>query len=89
MKEAVNHPSHYGGEDNPYEVIKVMRAWLSADEYRGALKFNVHKYLARAGKKDNAKRAEDAAKAAWYSARLAEFEAELIEQERQEFRRAE
>ena len=23
----VNHPNHYGGEENPYEVIKVCEAW--------------------------------------------------------------
>lgn len=22
MPDAVNHPAHYGGEDNPYEAIK-------------------------------------------------------------------
>jgi hypothetical protein len=26
-KEHVNHPTHYGGEDNPYEAIKVIDAW--------------------------------------------------------------
>ena len=26
-KEQVNHPQHYGGEDNPYEAIKVIDAW--------------------------------------------------------------
>ena len=26
-KEMVNHPSHYGGKDNPYEVIKVIENW--------------------------------------------------------------
>lgn len=27
MSDAVNHPDHYGGEDNPYEAIKVIEAW--------------------------------------------------------------
>lgn len=27
MSDAVNHPAHYGGEDNPYEAIKVIEAW--------------------------------------------------------------
>ena len=27
MAEAVNHPPHYGGADNPYEAIKVIEAW--------------------------------------------------------------
>lgn len=70
--ERVNHPAHYGGADNPYEVIKVLRAWLTPEEYRGFLKGNVHKYLARARLKGNA--SEDAAKAAWYANALTEFE---------------
>ena len=62
-KEMVNHPSHYGGADNQYEVIKVCEAWdLHADAYL----FNVVKYVARAGKKDPAKELEDLKKAAFY-----------------------
>jgi len=62
-KEMVNHPSHYGGEGNVYEVIKVCEAWdLHADAYL----FNVVKYVARAGKKDPAKELEDLKKAAFY-----------------------
>lgn len=48
MAEAVNHPSHYGGKNNPYEAIKVIEAW--------ELGFNLGntvKYISRAGKKDN------------------------------------
>jgi len=62
-KEMVNHPGHYGGKDNVYEVIKVCEAWdLHADAYL----FNVVKYVARAGKKDPAKELEDLKKAAFY-----------------------
>ncbi len=25
--ERVNHPVHYGGQDDPYEAIKVIEAW--------------------------------------------------------------
>jgi hypothetical protein len=47
-KEMVNHPEHYGGQDNPYEVVKVCEAWgLDKDAYI----FNVVKYVARAGNK--------------------------------------
>ena len=61
--EMVNHPSHYGGEENPYEVIKVCEAWdLDKDAYL----FNVVKYIARAGKKDRAKELEDLRKAFFY-----------------------
>lgn len=58
-KEAINHPLHYGGEDNPYEVIKVIEAW--------GLNFNLGntvKYIGRAHHKG--KLLEDLKKAAWY-----------------------
>jgi hypothetical protein len=62
-KEMVNGPAHYGGVDNPYEVIKVCEAWgLDLDAYL----FNVVKYVARAGKKDDTKELEDLKKAAFY-----------------------
>jgi len=67
MIETVNHPPHYGGADNPYEVIKVLEAWLTRDEFIGAMKFNIQKYLARANAKNGS---EDYAKASWYSAYL-------------------
>jgi hypothetical protein len=59
VSDPVNHPPHYGGEDNPYEAIKVIEAW--------GLGFhigNVVKYLSRAGKKGAA--VEDLKKARWY-----------------------
>lgn len=63
MNEMVNHPTHYGGEENVYEVIKVCEAWeLDKDAYL----FNVVKYIARAGKKDKQKEIEDLNKALWY-----------------------
>jgi hypothetical protein len=66
-KEAVNHPSHYGGKDNPYEAIKII-------EYSGAnfLVGNTLKYLLRAGKKYTVDKnsevhaLEDLKKARWY-----------------------
>ncbi|NDB29731.1 DUF3310 domain-containing protein, partial [archaeon] len=49
-KEQVNHPDHYGGEDNPYEVVKVAESWgVDKDAYL----FNVLKYIGRSGKKDD------------------------------------
>lgn len=71
MSDAVNHPKHYGGEDNPHEVIKVLEAWLTPEEFAGFCKGNVHKYLARAGKKGDP--SSDVAKAAWYSKRLEDY----------------
>lgn len=60
-KDNVNHPSHYGGEDNVYEAIKVIEDWN--------LNFrlgNSVKYIARAGKKDPSKTLEDLLKAKFY-----------------------
>lgn len=59
--EHVNHPSHYGGEGNPYEAIKVIEAWDL-----GFCLGNTIKYISRAGKKDPEKEFEDLQKAAWY-----------------------
>ena len=62
-KEMVNHPNHYGGKENLYEVVKVCEAWdLDKDAYL----FNVVKYVARAGKKDTDKEIQDLKKALWY-----------------------
>jgi len=57
--EMVDHPTHYGGEDNTYEAIKVIEAW--------DLGFNLGntiKYVSRAGKKLDI--LEDLEKASWY-----------------------
>lgn len=63
MEDMVNHPAHYGGKDDPYEVIKVIEAWeLDRDFYLA----NAVKYIARAGKKDQAKEIEDLEKAVFY-----------------------
>lgn len=66
VKEAVNHPKHYGG-DTTYETIKVIEAW--------DLNFNLGntvKYISRAGKKGN--KLEDLKKAMWYLKREIENE---------------
>ena len=60
----ISHPSHYGGEDNIYECIKVLRAWMSDDEFKGFLRGNVIKYLCRCEKKEN--EMADLKKAKWY-----------------------
>ena len=59
--EMVNHPSHYGGIDNPYEAIKVIDAWDL-----GFCLGNTVKYISRAGKKHKEKELEDLKKALWY-----------------------
>jgi len=60
-KEMINHPIHYGGEDNPYEAIKVIDAWGL-----GFCLGNTVKYISRAGMKDPEKELEDLKKALWY-----------------------
>lgn len=57
--EAVAHPAHYGGKDNPYEAIKVIEAWDL-----GFCLGNTVKYICRAGKKSAL--LEDLKKARWY-----------------------
>ena len=69
MKEEINHPERYGG-DSVYECIKVLKAWLSEEVYRGFLQGNAIKYLCRLGKKDE--RAQELKKARWYIDRLIE-----------------
>lgn len=59
--ETVNHPVHYGGGNNPYEVIKVIEAW-NLDFHLG----NTLKYIARAGVKNADTELEDLKKALWY-----------------------
>lgn len=61
MAEMVNHPAHYGGENNPYETIKVIEAWGL-----GFCLGNTVKYIARYGKKDAADAIDDLKKARWY-----------------------
>lgn len=59
--ENVNHPSHYGGADNPTEAIKVIEAWQL-----GFNLGNTVKYISRAGKKSKETNLEDLKKARWY-----------------------
>lgn len=63
--EAVNHPPHYGGDDDPYEAIKVIEAW-GLGFHLG----NTVKYISRAGKKSGATLLQDLKKARWYLDRL-------------------
>jgi len=59
MADAVNHPPHYGGADNPYEAIKVIEAWRL-----GFNLGNVVKYISREQFKGAP--IEDLKKARWY-----------------------
>ena len=60
-RNQIDHPLHYGGEDNPYEAIKVIEAWGLGFSLGNAVK-----YISRAGKKDPSKEIEDLKKARWY-----------------------
>jgi hypothetical protein len=60
MKERIDHPEHYGG-DNLYEAINVIEHWQL-----GFCLGNVVKYISRAGKKDPEREIEDLEKAKWY-----------------------
>lgn len=64
-KDAIN-PDHY--KTGGLEVIDILKAKLSPEEFRGFLKGNSLKYLLRAEQKGGA---EDYAKAMWYSSMLA------------------
>lgn len=72
MSEAVDHPAHYGGADNPFEAIKVIDAWGL-----GFCLGNTVKYICRAGRKPGVAALEDLKKALWYL----QYEVERIERE--------
>lgn len=59
MSDSVDHPSHYGGADNPYEAIKVIEAWKL-----GFNLGNTIKYISRSEHKGAT--IQDLQKAAWY-----------------------
>lgn len=59
MSEAVNHPKHYGGKDNPLEVINIINHYKLNFELG-----NLIKYVLRADSKGNRK--QDLQKALWY-----------------------
>jgi hypothetical protein len=59
MSEAVNHPKHYGGENNPLEVINIINHYKLNFELG-----NLIKYVLRADNKGNRK--QDLQKALWY-----------------------
>jgi len=59
-KEMVNHPSHYGGKDSVYEVIKIIEHY-DLGFHLG----NTIKYVLRAGKKED-NLIQELEKAKWY-----------------------
>ena len=59
--EKVNSPLHYGGADNPLEVINIIEHY-NLDFHLG----NVCKYILRKGKKANEDEITELNKALWY-----------------------
>lgn len=70
-QDMVNHPSHYERYD--METIEAIKGQSTPDEYRGFLKGNIMKYLARYLSKNGY---EDLEKAQWYLETLHEYEVE-------------
>ena len=70
VAEAVDHPLHYGGSDDPYEAIKVMEAWAERWSAEGSPPtavinlVQVLKYTRRHRMKGNP--LQDLKKARWY-----------------------
>lgn len=76
-KSEVEQPDHYtvGG----FEALDVIKAKLTPEEYRGALKFNVLKYMMRANYKGS--HDSDCGKARFYAQKLEDF---ISEQEKKQ-----
>lgn len=69
VSDKVNHPGHYnkGG----IECIEAIKASMSAEGYKGSLKFNIIKYLWRYESKENP--LQDLQKAEFYLTKLIEM----------------
>lgn len=67
--EQIDHPTHYGGIDDPYEPIKIIAAQGWIEDF---CKGNALKYLLRAGRKPGEPAERDLRKAAWYLTTLAD-----------------
>lgn len=61
--DEVHNPEHYKLDGLNIEVVDVIRAVLTDEEFKGWCKGNALKYLMRAGKKDKSKEKQDFAKA--------------------------
>ena len=73
-KTVTEHPKRYGG-DTTYECIKVLKSWVSNEEYKGFLRCTIIKYLCRLGKKDDS--LQELKKARFYLDKLIETESEI------------
>jgi aspartyl/asparaginyl beta-hydroxylase (cupin superfamily) len=68
------NPDYY--KNKTIETIEVIRNELTSDEFRGYLKGQIFKYLARHRQKNGI---EDLKKAQWYMNYLVQFENEMEE----------
>jgi hypothetical protein len=66
--DVIDHPSHYAEADIPsgIECWDHYELAMSEEEFAGAMKNNIYKYIFRAGRKDPAKTIEDLEKAGAY-----------------------
>lgn len=62
VEDVVNNPNHYKLNGLDIEVIQLIKAVLTKEEFRGFLKGNIIKYNLRAGKKNGLQDYEKAAK---------------------------
>jgi hypothetical protein len=70
----VDHPAYYGGDENPYEAIKVIEAWGLGFRLGNAVKY--------IGRPQKGAHLEDLRKARWYLDReIGALEAEAAERE--------
>ena len=76
MKDMVNHPNHYTNTGIPsgIECWDHYELAMTPDEFRGAMKNNLYKYIFRAGHKDPARQIEDLKKCIAYLNRWIKFE---------------
>ena len=63
VKDEVHNPDHYKLSGLNIEVVDVIKAVLTEDEFKGWCRGNALKYLMRAGKKDKSKEKQDFEKA--------------------------
>lgn len=69
MNDPVSNPAHY--KVGNFEVIDIIQARLTPEEFAGFLKGNRIKYCLRAGHKDE--EIQDIEKECWYARRLVDF----------------
>lgn len=79
VPESLIHPDKYqvaGGHyaNKAVQPWAAMEAWMPPEQFKGFLRGNIIKYIARAGTKKDTSAAEDYDKAAHYLAKLIDIE---------------